>query len=461
MSTIFVKNIHMLATMDDQSREIADGALLIRDRQIEAVGTTVELHAQIQQNGHTIEETLDLADHLVLPGLINTHHHMSQSMTRAVPTAQNTELYGWLTALRPLWVQMTPEMIHVSSLTAMAELLLSGCTTSSDHLYIYPNACCIDDSLSAAQKIGLRFHACRGSITHDPQHVLPPGVVETEDNVTNDIIRLVDTYHDDKPLAMLRVAVAPGSPFSVSKDYMRESAELARSFKGRGVRLHTHLAETNGDVAFSQEVFGKHPVEFCEEVGWIGDDVWHAHCVRVSDPNIALFARTGTGVAHCPNSNMRLASGVAPIRKMRDAGVRVGLGVDGSASNDAGNMLNEARQAMLLQRSTGNPNGLTAREALEIATRGGASVLGRDDIGYLAPGMAADFIAINLNQLCFAGAMHDPIAAAVFCGPLTVDYSVINGRVVVRGGNLTTIDVCDVIRRHNAFARELVSRAGL
>jgi 8-oxoguanine deaminase len=466
MPTLFVKNTHVLVTMDkssnkasddsprrDTSGEISDGAMFIRDNVIEAVGTTAELSARYADE--KADETLDLRDHVVLPGLVNTHHHMYQSLTRVI--AQDAELFDWLTALYPRWAKMRPEMLTTSSLTAMAELILSGCTTASDHHYIYPNGMRLDDQIAAAQQIGIRFHASRGSMSlGQSKGGLPPdSVVEDEEFILRDTRRLIETYHDANRYAMLRITVAPCSPFSVTQTLMREAAALARSY---GVRLHTHLAETVGDVNYSREVFGMEPPEYAEDVGWVGDDVWHAHCVCLPERGIALFARTGTGVAHCPSSNMRLASGIAPVRAMRDAGVRVGLGVDGSASNDSGHLLAEARQAMLLQRvvgTPGNPRAMPAREALEIATLGGASVLGRDDIGALAPGMAADFIAYDLNRLDFTGALHDPVAALIFCTPQKVDYSVINGKVVVRQGVLTTLELEPLIRRHNAYAREL------
>ncbi|HLY28945.1 MAG TPA: 8-oxoguanine deaminase, partial [Aggregatilineales bacterium] len=418
---------------------------------IEGVGVTAELPT-------TADEVLDLADHVVLPGLINTHHHMYQSLTRVIPGAQNHELFDWLTALYGIWAGLTPDMIYTSALTAMAELILSGCTTSSDHLYIYPNGCRLDDEIRAAQEIGIRFHACRGSMSlGQSQGGLPPdSVVEDEEAILRDSRRLIETYHDAKRYAMLRIVVAPCSPFSVTRDLMVESAMLARSY---GVRLHTHLAENAKDVEYSKEKFGLDPADYAEAEGWVGPDVWHAHCVQLTDAGIGLFARTGTGVAHCPTSNMRLASGIAPVRKMLDAGVHVGLGVDGSASNDSGHLILEARQAMLLQRVLAGPAATTAREMLETATRGGAAVLGRDDVGVLAPGMAADFIAINLNRVEFAGAWHDPVAALVFCAPVNVDYSVINGRVIVREGQLTTLELPPVLGRHNLLAKKLANES--
>ena len=285
----------------------------------------------------------------VLPGLVNTHHHFFQTLTRALPAAQDAELFGWLRALYPVWARLTPEMLNVSAQVAMAELMLSGCTTASDHLYLYPNGGRLDDTIEAARTLGLRFHACRGamSVGESAGGLPPDALVEREDAILRDTRRVIETYHDAGRHAMLRVAAAPCSPFSVSRDLMRETAALARAY---GVGLHTHLAESDNDVAYSLEHFGCTPAQYADDTGWTGAHVWHAHCVKLDAHGIDLFARTGTGVAHCPSSNMRLASGIAPVRRMLDAGVPVGLGVDGSASNDSSHLLAEARQALLLQR---------------------------------------------------------------------------------------------------------------
>ena len=447
--TLLVKNAAVLVTMDDQRRELRDAGLFTEDNRIVAVGPTAELPA-------TADEVLDLRGHIVLPGLINTHHHMYQSLTRAVTAAQDAELFGWLETLYPIWARLTPEMIRVSALTAMAELILSGCTTSSDHLYLYPNGARLDDTIESAARIGLRFHASRGSMSvgRSAGGLPPDSLVENEAAILRDTQRLIETYHDASRFSMRRIVVAPCSPFSVSRDLMRESAVLARQ---HGVSLHTHLAENSNDVAYSREKFNRTPAEYAEELGWVGRDVWHAHCVQLDDPGIDLFARTGTGVAHCPCSNMRLASGIAPVCKMTKRGVHVGLGVDGSASNDGAHLLGEARQAMLLQRVGFGPAAMTARDALTLATRGGAAVLNRDDIGALAPGMAADFIAFDLANPNFAGALHDPVAALVFCTPAQVSLSVINGRTVARDGQLTTLDLPVTIEHHNRLAATLLA----
>lgn len=451
MTSLLIKNARVVVTMDETRREISNGAVFIRDHIIEQVGPTADLP-------DTADEIIDASDHVVVPGLINTHHHMYQSLTRVIPAAQNGELFNWLTNLYPIWANLTPEMVQVSTQVAMAELILSGCTTSSDHLYIYPNGCKLDHSLEAAQEIGMRFHAARGSMSvGQSKGGLPPDrVVEHEDAILRDTQRLIETYHDASRHAMQRIVVAPCSPFSVSCELMRESASMARSY---GVSLHTHLAENQNDIAYSREKFNMTPAQYAEDCGWVGHDVWHAHCVQLDDDGVYMFARTGTGIAHCPCSNMRLASGIAPIRKMLDAGVSVGLGVDGCASNDSGHMLGEVRQAMLLQRVGYGPDAMTARQALEVATLGGAKVLNRDDIGALKPGMSADIVMFNVRQIGFAGALHDPVAALVFCTPANVAYSIIHGRVIVREGQISSIDLPRVMERHNQLAYQLAEAA--
>ncbi len=453
MSTLLIKNIHTLVTMDDEGCEIRHGALFIRDNEIEQVGTTAELP-------DTADEVLDLEDkHLVLPGLVNTHHHFFQTLTRVTPAGQNGDLFQWLTAHYSLWSNLTGEGMYYSSQMAAAELILSGCTTTSDHHYLYPNDCILDEQIRAVGDIGLRFHASRGSMSlGESNGGLPPdSMVEQEADILKDSQRLIEEYHDNKRYSMLRIVLAPCSPFSVSQDLMKESAAMARSYPG--VRLHTHLAETKGDVEYSLSKFNLIPGDYAESVGWLGDDVWHAHCVKLSDRSIAKFGQTGTGVAHCPCSNMRLASGIAPIRKMLNANVPVGLGVDGAASNDATNLFHEARTAFLLARVRDeDASAMTARDALEIATRGGARVLGRDDIGYLAPGMAADFIAVNLDKPGFVGTQQDPVAALIYCQTDYVDYSFINGKKIVDRGRLTTLELEILIEQSNQMAVKLVTQ---
>lgn len=456
---LLVRNIHTLVTMDAQRREIRGGAFLIRDRAIAQVGTTAEIDAIVAADPTLADlPVLDLNDrHLVMPGLVNTHHHFCQSLTRAIPGAQDGTLFDWLTTLYPIWSRLTPEAIALGAKLAAAELLLSGCTTSSDHLYLFPNGSRLDDEIAAIAETGLRFHASRGSMSvGESQGGLPPdSLVEREADILKDSQRVIEQYHDPSRHAMLRIVLAPCSPFSVTQDLMRESAAMARSYPG--VRLHTHLAENRADVEYSRERFNMTPGEYAESVGWLGADTWHAHCVQLDDAAIARFAATGTGIAHCPCSNMRLGSGIAPIRLLRQRGVPVGLGVDGSASNDSGHLLQEARAALLLARvREEEAAAMTARQALELATLGGAQVLGRDDIGAIAPEMSADFIAINLDRLSLAGALHDPVAAMVLCHIDRVDYSYINGRPIVAQGNLLTLDTAALTCEVHTLAAQLV-----
>ncbi|MBI4788210.1 MAG: 8-oxoguanine deaminase [Chloroflexi bacterium] len=452
MTTLLVKNADVLVTMDATRREIRDGGLFGRDNVLEQIGATHELPPNA-------DRVIDARGMIVLPGLVNTHHHLYQTLTRAIPAAQDADLFHWLKTLYPIWAELTPDAVYTSALVGLAELMLTGCTTTSDHLYLYPNGSTLDDEIRAAREIGMRFHPTRGSMSlGESKGGLPPDrVCDDEKSILRDSRRVIETFHDPKPYSMCRVALAPCSPFSVTPELMRESARLARAYN---VRLHTHMAETRDEEEFCLQKFGLRPVDYAEHLEWLGEDVWFAHSVWVHDAEIGKYARTGTGIAHCPTSNMRLASGIAPIVKMLSMGVWVGLGVDGSASNDSSHMLAEARQAMLLQRVLGHPNALTARQALELATLGGAQVLGRDDIGSLEKGKAADFIGIKLDRVEYAGARHDPVAALVFCATRRVDLSVINGKVVVEDGELTTVYLPSVIADHNRIAREMVERAG-
>ncbi len=452
MSTLLVKNARLVVTQDQQNRQIRDGGLFIRDRVIEQVGKTEELPTQA-------DEVIDARNLAIVPGLVNTHHHFYQTLTRAVPGSQNEELFDWLVRLYPIWGELTEEAVYISTLTAMAEMILSGCTTSSDHLYLYPNNSTLDAQVNAAREIGMRFHVTRGSMSRGrSKGGLPPDhVVQEEDEILKDCQRVIETFHDPEPYAMVRVALAPCSPFSVTSDLMRQAANLARAYKN--VMLHTHVAETRDEESFCIKLFGLRPAAYMQSVEWTGPDVWWAHSIFVDSDEIKMLAETGTGVAHCPSSNMRLGSGICPVREMLNAGVKVGLGVDGSASNDSSHVFTEARQAMLLQRVKNGAAVFSVQEALELASKGGASVLGRDEIGALEPGKAADFVGVNLNTLSMAGgAIHDPLAASLLCTVDKVDLSVINGKVVVRDGKLLTIDVGKLVERHNEIAEEIVSR---
>ncbi|PKP74222.1 MAG: 8-oxoguanine deaminase [Alphaproteobacteria bacterium HGW-Alphaproteobacteria-6] len=444
MTEILIRGAERVVTMNPARDEIAGADVLIRGGVIAAVG----------QGLTSAGTVIDAKGCVVTPGLVNTHHHLYQSLTRAVPGGQDALLFGWLKTLYPIWARFGPEEMRISALTGLAELALSGSTLTSDHLYLYPNGARLDDTIAAAAEIGLRFHPTRGAMSiGESKGGLPPdALVEDEALILKDMERVVDAFHDPAPGAMVRVGLAPCSPFSVSRDLMRETATLARD---KRVMLHTHLAENDEDVAFSLARFGCRPGQYAEDLGWTGADVWHAHCVKLDTAEIGLFARSHTGVAHCPCSNCRLGSGIAPVRAMRDAGVSVGLGVDGSASNDAGNLIAEARQAMLLQRVARGADAMAAREALEIATLGGARVLGRPDCGSLVAGKRADIAVWDLSGIEAAGAW-DPVAALVLCGPTRVRDLFVEGRAVVRGGHLATLDLDRVIADQTRLARALI-----
>lgn len=442
---ILIRNAEVLVTMDAARRELRGTDVWLENGVIGGFGTASCVADQI----------IDATGCVVTPGLVNTHHHLYQTMTRAVPGGQDALLFGWLKTLYPIWARMGPEHMQVSARIGLAELALSGCSLSSDHLYIYPNGVRLEDTIEAANDIGLRFHATRGamSIGESAGGLPPDSLVEREADILKDCIRVIDAFHDPAPGAMVRIGVAPCSPFSVSRELMRDAALLARD---KQVMLHTHLAENDEDIAYSLEKFGCRPGQYAEDLGWTGQDVWHAHCVKLDAGEIGLFARSQTGIAHCPCSNCRLGSGIAPVRQMRDAGVRVGLGVDGAASNDSGDLIGEARQAMLLQRVQNGADAMSAREALEMATLGGAQVLGRDDCGTLAAGMRADIAIWDLTGVQTAGAW-DPVAALVLCGPHRVKHLVVEGRQVVRDFRLTTWDLDHEIARQNRLARALVA----
>lgn len=443
MATLLVKNADVLVTMDAERREIADGGFFARDDVIEQVGVTADLP-------QTADQVLDLKGHVVIPGLVNGHHHLFQGLTRNVPAGQDADLFGWMDALRPLWGRLTPEALQTATALGLAELALSGCTTAADHHYMHVNGCRIDDQMQSAKQIGIRFHALRGSVTEP--NVVPDAMQETEQGVLKDTQRLIETYHEKTPFPMIQVGVAPGAIFVNSPKMFRASAELARSY---GVGMHTHWVETQGEVDFIHEALQQTPEAFLESVDWVGDDVWMAHCVKLSPGEMDLFARSGIGVCHCPNSNARTGAGLAPIPQMLQAGVKVGLGVDGSASNDAGHLLSEVRQTMLFQRLVHGSTAFTARQALELATLGGASILGRKDIGSLEKGRGADFAAWDLSSIGFAGAA-DPVAALVFCHPTNASYVAVHGRLIVSEGQLLTADLPVLIERHNKHARAML-----
>lgn len=442
MTEFLIRNAHTILTMNDTGSELTGHDLLLRD------GVIAEIGVGLSTSG----EVVDAKNCVVSPGLVNTHHHLYQTLTRAVPGGQDALLFGWLKTLYPIWSRFGPEEMRVSALIGLAELALSGCTLTSDHLYLYPNGARLDDTIDAAREIGLRFHATRGamSIGESSGGLPPDSLVENEDAILNDCVRVIDAFHDASEGAMVRVGVAPCSPFSVSRELMRDAAILARD---KGVMLHTHLAENEEDIAYSLETFGCRPGQYAEDLGWTGSDVWHAHCVKLDGREIRLFADSRTGVAHCPCSNCRLGSGIAPVRAMRDAGVPVGLGVDGSASNDAGNLMAEARQTMLLQRVANGADAMSAREALYIATRGGAEVLGRTDCGQITVGKRADIAIWDVSGIESAGSW-DP-AALLLAGPMQVRDLFVEGRQVVRDRQITTIPLAQVINQQNTLARAL------
>jgi cytosine/adenosine deaminase-related metal-dependent hydrolase len=468
MATLLARNAALLVTMDNDRRELRDSSLFAKDGVILAIGDSSTMPK-------TTDTVVDLSGQIMMPGLINCHHHLDQTLTRNLPAGQNTNLFPWLKAHYELWAARTPAASRTATIIGSAELALSGCTTVFDHAYVFKNGCRIDDQIAAAREIGIRFMVSRGSMSlGETKGGLPPdSCVEAEDAIMVDCERAIARYHDPAHGSMTQIALAPCSPFSVSSDLMTASADMARRL---GVRLHTHLCETLDEERFTLERFGMRPIEYMETLGWIGEDVWFAHAVHVNDDEVTLLGRKGTGVCHCPTANMRLASGIAPLRKYMDAGVKVGLGVDGSASNDGNHMLGEARQAMLLARlrmglpfpagpkhalSVSDPERarewMRAREVLEVATRGGAAVLGRSDIGSLETGKCADFFTLDLNSINFAGGLSDPVAAAVFCAPAQARHTVVQGNFVVRDGQIVTVDLPAIISEHNRHAAALAA----
>ncbi len=468
MTTLLAKNATIVVTMDDKRRELREAGVFVRDGFIEQVAPTDELPT-------SADMVLDLRGQIMLPGLVNCHHHLDQVLTRNLPAGQNTNLFPWLRAHYRIWSRRTPEASRTTTIVGLAELALSGCTTTFDHTYVFQNGCKVDDLVHAARELGVRFVVSRGSMSlGESQGGLPPDdCVEAEEAILADSLRVIQQYHDPKPGSMLQVVLAPCSPFSVTPNLMRESARLAREY---GVRLHTHLCETLDEERYTLNHKQLRPVAYMETLGWVADDVWYAHAVHVNDDEIRLFAQNGAGVCHCPSSNMRLASGIAPVKKYLAAGVKVGLGVDGAASNDCSNLLIEVREALLLARlkmglrppegpetvlSSSDPlrakEWMTAREALEVATRGGAQVLGRSDIGSLEPGKCADFFTLDLHTVDYAGALSDPVAAVVFCAPQRAHYTVVGGRLIVDKGKIATLDIVPVIEEHNRHAAKLAA----
>ena len=441
---VVIKNADLVISMDEGRRILTDHDIVISQGEIQ----TVEKNTQL--NGG--EEIIDAAGCLVTPGLVNTHHHLFQSLTKAVPGGQNALLFGWLQTLYPIWSRFGPEEIRISTILGLSELALSGCTMSSDHLYLFPNGITLDDTIHAAYEVGLRFYPTRGSMSiGESLGGLPPdNLVEKEKDIIKDCIRVVDKFNDINPSSMIRVGLAPCSPFSVTRELMRDTAILARD---KGVTLHTHLAENDEDIAYSLEKFGCRPGQYAEDLGWTGKDVWHAHCVKLDTHEINLFARSHTGVSHCPCSNCRLGSGIAPIREMLSNGVNVGLGVDGSASNDSGSLVSEARQALLLQRVSNGADAMSAMDALELATRGGADILGRQECGRIQVGARGDLAIWDISGIDSAGSW-DP-AAMLLAGPRKVKHLIVEGRIIVYDGNLITINMEEVLKEVKRLVQNL------
>jgi len=449
--SILIKNATAIATVDEKRRVIKNGCVYIEGNEIVRVGKELKEKAELKIDGRGM---------VVLPGLVNTHHHLYQTLFRNVPRVQDAKLFDWLLDLYEAWREIDTEAVYVSALTGISELLLTGCTTASDLFYVFPKGKkgLLEAEIEAAEQLGIRFHPCRGSMSRGKsQGGLPPDdVVQSEDEIIRDSRRITKEYHDDSKYSMRRIVLAPCSPFSVTSELLAKTAELARE---HSVMMHTHLAETLDEEEFCLKMHKMRPLEYMESLGWLGNDVWYAHAVYMNEKEIKKLAETGTGVAHCPTSNMRLGSGIAPISDMVRSGVKVGIAVDGSASNDSSNMLMEMRMAMMLQRVKNGVNSLSATEALELGTICGAAVLGRDDIGSIEVGKAADLILIDTRELSFAGAMHDPVAATVFCAPSKVHTSIVDGKVLVSEGKLTHIDEDEVIEYQNKVAEKLIKKA--
>ncbi len=462
MGEILLRNIHHVATLSDAGESCGGVDILIRDARIAAIGPDLERE---QPPGPGVQrEVIVGSTCLAMPGLVNTHHHLFQTLQRNLPAVQNAKLFDWLVVLYEIWKFVDPEVVYWSTLLGCAELLLTGCTTTSDHHYLFPASApaeLLDAQMEAAARIGIRFHAARGSMSRGRSRGgLPPdAVVQDEGAILADCARVLERWHDPSPLSLRRIVLAPCSPFSVTPDLMRATVRLARR---HGVHCHTHLAETEDEERYCQEHYGLRPLAWMQSLEWLGPDVWFAHGIHFTPAEIDLLARTATGVSHCPSSNMRLGSGTAPLVEMLAAGVPVGLGVDGSASNDTSDMLAEVRQALLVARSRNGAAALDADTALRLATRGGAQLLGRaDTIGSLEVGKAADIVLIELARLDLAGALADPLAAIVFAGAShRVRTSIVNGRILVRDGRLVTADEDEIARRGRALALRLLRQAG-
>jgi len=450
MSSILFKNVKEIITMDNKRNRLKNHCLLIKDNVIEKIAPVIKEDA---------EEIIDGSNYFLFPGLINTHHHFYQTLTRNIPQIQGAELFVWLKYLYPIWARLTPEAVYYSTQVAMGELLKTGCTTSFDQFYVFPknqNKNLIDEEFEAAREIGMRFHASRGSMSlSEKDGGLPPdSVVQSEKAILSDSQRVIEKYHNEKPYAMQRVILSPCSPFSVTEALMKESIKMAREYR---VQSHTHLAETKDENIFCDDVFNLRPLEYMERVGWLGKDVWFAHCVWLDENEIRRMARTNTGVAHCPVSNQKLASGTANVPFMLKNKVRVSLGVDGSASNDSSNMIAEMRAAFLMHRLVSGISAMSAEEALAMATNGGRDVLNQPEIGSIEEGKAADMFLVNTIQLGFAGGLSDAVSALVNSGDSQiVDITIVNGKIVVRDGKLLKINEEELIEKANRVSQNMI-----
>ena len=448
---ILIKNPLVVATMNDSMEEFSGGHILIENNKIVSAGEN-------SLENVTVDETIDASKMVVLPGFINTHHHLYQTLTRNLPKMQDAPLFQWLVAHYEVWRNLTEEAVSVSAKTGILEMMKSGVTTTSDHFYLFPedvSSELIDAEIDVAKELGIRFQPTRGSMSLGKSNGgLPPDdVVQTEDEIMADVERLIDKYHDANFGAMVRISLAPCSPFSVTPELMKQTAEFAKS---NNLQIHTHLCETIDEENFCVEKYGKRPVEYLDSLGWISDNSWFAHMVHLNKAEIEKIGNIGVGISHCPTSNMRLGSGIARIREMLDAGVNVSLGVDGSASNDSSNMLSEIRNAMLISRLREEQFWLSARDVLKMATRGGAAVLGRTDIGEISVGKCADFALFSMDKIEYAGGMSDPLASLVFSNRMSsVDFLIINGQIQIRDGK-NKIDEQNLIELHNKIASEML-----
>jgi len=450
MSSILIKNIKEIVTMDKERNRLKGYSLLIKDNLVNKIALDIEF---------TTDQVIDDSDYFLYPGLINTHHHFYQTLTRNIAQVQNVELFNWLKYLYPIWARLTPEAVYYSSLVAMGELLKTGCTTSVDQFYVFPRGQpkeLLDEEFRAAEEIGIRFHGSRGSMSlGEKDGGLPPdSVVQSEEEILSDSQRVIEKFHNSRPFAMQRVVLAPCSPFSVTENLLRESIKLARNYK---VRSHTHLAETKDEEKYCQEIFSMRPLDYMKKVGWLGKDIWFAHGVDLTEREIDLLADTGTGVAHCPVSNQKLASGAANIPYMLQKRVPVGLAVDGSASNDSSNMIAELKAAFLMHRLIYGISSMSAEEVLSMATNGGRDVLNQQEIGSLEEGKAADMFLISSKRLGFAGGLSDPVSALVTSGDSQiVDINIVNGKIVVSDGRLVNIDEEKVIEKANQISQKMM-----